>query len=388
MTAKYYKGITTLILTFASVIAGFTQDLSYNFGLQQPQDPSTLPVSLATTQLPDRKPKAAIPALLQQVSETEFILSSGWEMAEAEKVTGAGKSLFNPEFNSSGWYNATVPGTVLTTLVDQGVYPDPYFGLNNLAIPETLSRTEWWYRIPLKLPENCSGKTVWLLFNGINYRADIWLNGQLLGHISGAFIRGKFDATRVINAGGLNILAVHIYPPYNPGIPHEESLKTGAGPNGGQLCLDGPTFISSEGWDWVPAIRDRNIGIWQDVRLRLTDDITIEDPQIITDLPLPDTCSAQITVKAGIKNNSDCVQSVSLIGSIDSLTFSKKIELQPGEYKLIVLSHSEYPQLTLIKPKLWWPNGYGQPALYELQLKAILENGNLSDEKSIRFRNT
>lgn len=385
MTAKYYKGIITLILTFAAVTAGFTQNLSYNFGLQQPQDPSTLPVSLAITQSPDRKPKTVIPALLQQVSETEFILSSGWEMAEAEKVTGAGKSLFSPEFNTSGWYNATVPGTVLTTLVDQGVYPDPYFGLNNLAIPETLSRTEWWYRVPLKLPENCKGKTVWLLFNGINYRAEIWLNGQLLGHISGAFIRGKFDATGIINAEGPNILAVHIYPPYNPGIPHEESLKTGAGPNGGQLCLDGPTFISSEGWDWVPGIRDRNIGIWQDVRLKLTDDIIIEDPQIITDLPLPDTCSAQITVKSGIKNNSDRVQSVSLIGSIDSLTFSKKLVLQPGEYRLIVLSPNEYPQLTLIKPKLWWPNGYGQPVLYELQLKAVLENGNLSDKKSIRF---
>lgn len=384
MNIKYIP-VILIIFMLATVNQGFSQNSRLNFGLTQPQDPATLPVSSVKPQSAARKAKINVPATLQKLTENEFLLSSGWEMAEAEKVTGADQSIFNKDFNTSAWYNATIPGTVLTTLVDQGVYPDPYFGLNNLSIPESLCRKDWWYRVSLTLPQNAAGKTIWLLFNGINYKADIWLNGKLLGQISGAFTRGKFDATDNFNLKSENILAVHIYPPDNPGIPHEESLKTGAGPNGGQLCLDGPTFISSEGWDWVPGIRDRNIGIWQDVRLRLTDAITISDPQVITDLPLPDTSSAEITVKSGLKNNSNKIQTVTFSGQIENQAFSKKVVIQPMEFKEVVLSPSEFPQLNFKNPRLWWPNGYGHAELYNLNLQVKLENGNVSDQQTIRF---
>jgi len=111
-----------------------------------------------------------------------FSEATPFEMAEADLVTTSEKSLFNSDFNTSEWYNATVPGTVLTTLVDQGVYPDPYFGLNNLSIPDSLCRKEWWYRLPVRLPENCSGKTIWLLFNGINYNLALTQEDQNPGY--------------------------------------------------------------------------------------------------------------------------------------------------------------------------------------------------------------
>jgi len=377
------------LITFLTVTvlyqSGFSQGYKLNFGLNQPQDSATLPKSVAKPESTVRKTKAIIPAEIQKVTENEYLLSTGWEMAEADQVTASEKSMFSSDFNTSEWYNATVPGTVLTTLVDQGIYPDPYFGLNNLSIPDSLCRKDWWYRLPIKLPENCSGKTIWLLFNGINYKADIWLNGKLLGRIAGAFKRGEFDATKLMNFQEKNILAVHIYPPHNPGIPHEESPSAGQGPNGGQLCLDGPTFISSEGWDWIPGIRDRNIGIWQDVRMRLTDAITIIDPQVITDLPLPDTTSVSITVKSSLKNHSYRTQKVTVTGRIAELEFSKTIELKPDESRLITFTPSEFPQLNLKNPRLWWPNGYGRPELYNLKLQAKLENGNLSDQQLCRF---
>ncbi len=376
------------LITFLTVIvlyqSGFSQNYKLNFGLQQPQDPSTLPVSKAKAQMSVRKAKTSVQPALQQVGDNEFILASGWEMAEADLVTTSEKSLFSPDFNTSEWFNATVPGTVLTTLVDQGVYPDPYFGLNNLSIPDSLCRKDWWYRLPVKLPENCSGKTIWLLFNGINYKADIWLNGKLLGRIAGAFQRGEFDATQLMNLQGKNILAVHIYPPHNPGIPQEESPSAGQGPNGGQLCLDGPTFISSEGWDWVPGIRDRNIGIWQDVRIRLTDAVTIVDPQVITDLSLPDTTNVAITVKSVLKNHSNKLQTVTLEGQIESVSFRKTIELNPGESRQLIFSPTEFSQLNLNNPRLWWPNGYGRPELYSLQLQAKIGNS-VSDQAETRF---
>ena len=380
---RFRKQFTLIILLVFSL--GANAQNKFNFGLSQPQDKSSLPKSKAVTPTPTRRNKIFIPCVLNRENGNEYLLTSGWEMAEADQVTGASQSLFNPDFDTADWYNATVPGTVLTTLVDQGVYPDPYFGLNNLSIPDSLCRKDWWYRLPVKLPENCFGKSIWLLFNGINYKADVWLNGKLLGRIDGAFQRGEFDATKLMDLHGKNILAVHIYPPHNPGIPHEESSGIGQGPNGGQLCLDGPTFISSEGWDWIPGIRDRNIGIWQDVRLRLTEDITINDPQVITDLPLPDTSVVAITVKAGIKNNSKKSRNVTVTGYIAEIEFSKTVELKPDEFRLVTFYPFEFPQLNLKNPRLWWPNGYGRPELYNLKLQVKLENGNLSDQQECRF---
>ena len=374
------------VLSFLLFLSFGTQaQYKLNFGLSLPQDPSTFPVSLAKPQSSVRKAKIAAPATLQKITENEFILSSGWEMAESDQVISANQSIFNPDFNTSDWYNATIPGTVLTTLVDQGVYPDPFFGLNNLSIPESLCRKDWWYRLSLKLPQNSTGKTIWLLFNGINYKADIWLNGKLLGQMVGAFKRGTFDATELLNLEGNNILAVHIYPPYNPGIPAEESLKTGAGPNGGQLCLDGPTFISSEGWDWVPGIRDRNIGIWQDVRMLLTNAVTIVDPQVITDLPLPDTSSVDIRIKSGLKNISNITQKVTLNLQIENIEISKTIDLMPNESRTITFSSQEFPQLNIKNPRLWWPNGYGRPEMYQMNMQATLDGDLVSDNKKIRF---
>ena len=162
-------------------------------------------------------------------------------------------------------------------------------------------------------------------------------------------------------------------------------MKTGAGPNGGQLCLDGPTFISSEGWDWVPGIRDRNIGIWQDVRMLLTNAVTIVDPQVITDLPLPDTTSADIRIKSGVKNNSNMAQKVTINVKIENIEISKTIDLMPNELRAITFSSQEFPQLNIKNPRLWWPNGYGRPEMYQLNIQADLDGALVSDNKKIRF---
>lgn len=370
-----------LILFFP---AGLQAQYKLNFGLSQPQDKSTLPKSKSVLQIPVKKEKIKSVTILKPVHDNEFILASGWEMHEAEKSAATGENISLGSYNSSSWYNAIVPGTVLTTLVQQGVYPDPYFGVNNLSIPDTLCRMDWWYRVSFKLPKDQTGKDTWIVLNGINYRAAVWLNGKKIGNMNGAFVRGEFNVTDLIDKKGDNFLAVHILPPPNPGIPHEESPTAGTGPNGGQLCLDGPTFISSEGWDWVPGIRDRNIGIWQDVRLRFTGDVILENPQIITDLNLPDTSRAELKIKTRVSNYSSTRQTVLVTGSIENINVSKSVELNSGETADISFSPEEYPQLKMINPKLWWPNGYGNQNLYLLNLK-VTSGKKTSDEKSIRF---
>jgi hypothetical protein len=354
-----------------------------NRGLLQPQEKNTLPVSLAPFSVAVKKNKQALKPVLALQQNEEYALEGGWEMQAANDIKENGAIVSQQKYQSKTWFNATVPGTVLTTLVNNGIYPDPAFGLNNLAIPDTLCRQQWWYRTNFIIEKNKLNKSAILTFNGINYIADVWVNGNNVGTIKGAFRRGIFDVTKFLHEG-TNSLAVLITPPPHPGIPHEESPSAGRGPNGGALCADGPTFISSEGWDWVPGIRDRNIGIWQNVTLKFVDAILIEDPQVITQLSLPDTSSAELTVKVHVKNISSQLQKIKVNATIESVKISTKILLQAGESRELVLSPKDFAALHFSHPRLWWPNGYGNPELYQLKLTASVNN-KTACKKSLRF---
>lgn len=353
-------------------------------GLKQKQPEHLMPHGKAPYQTATRQPKQNIPARLIPVQEGEWIISDGWELGTSTQVLESNTSIFNTDFNTQDWYNATVPGTVLTTLVNQGVYPDPYFGLNNMAIPDTLAHIDWWYRISFDTPQNPSGKRVRLLFDGINYRAEVFLNGKKLGNMTGAFIRGEYDVTSLLKANGKNVLAVLVSPPDNPGISHEQSMLAGQGLNGGQLSLDGPTFIASIGWDWIPGIRDRNTGIWQDVRLKIGGDVAIGDPQVITNLQLPDTTRATVKIVTPLKNLTNRTVSGTVSAKFEGVNVNMPYNLNAGEEKELVFDPADFKELNIRNPKLWWPNGYGAPHLYNLELHANTNTG-LSDLKKLRF---
>ena len=102
---KPYRGFFLSLLLLLASLSTFSQS-KLNFGLNQPQDPATLPISTAKSQLPTRKAKLIIPATMQKIAGNEYLLSTGWEMADADQVIASGQSLFNPEFNTSEWYNA------------------------------------------------------------------------------------------------------------------------------------------------------------------------------------------------------------------------------------------------------------------------------------------
>ncbi len=301
------------------------------------------------------------------------------------KARAAEKSVVAQDLDTSEWYSATVPGTVLTTLVDQGVYPDPYWGLNNLLIPDTLCRMDWWYRNSFNIPRNKKGEKVKLILNGINYKAEIWFNRQLLGTMTGAFERGIFDITPWVDYDKKNLLAIRILPPNNPGIPHEANKKEGIGPNGGALCLDGPTFISSEGWDWIPGIRDRNVGIWQDVRVKFGNELEIVDTHVITDLPLPDTTSVNFIVQTEIYNSSKTTRTANLHFNIGGVSAVYPVSLNANEKRMIKLTSNECKELQMKNPRLWWPNGYGEQYLYDASLSLISSGKDTLDVKKMRI---
>jgi hypothetical protein len=347
-------------------------------GLAWPQPAEELPTGRAAVVWPERvAKKPGTQSTLVPEGDKGFAIVGGWELTDGGNAKGA--DIHRSGLDTSTWFDAVVPGTVLTTLVEQGVYPDPYFGLNNLSIPDSLARTDWWYRTEFTPAAAREGERTWLIFDGINYKAEVFVNGKEAGRIAGAFIRGRFDVTGIIHPGERNVLAVHILPPDNPGIPHEQTMKAGQGLNGGALSLDGPTFISSVGWDWIPGIRDRNIGIWQPVRLVTTRDVTMGDPLVMTDLPLPDTTAVKLCVAVPLRNNSNRQVegeiAVTVAGGVD-ITIP---------YSLTAGQEAEFAVCTRMEnPRLWWPNGYGSPELYTAEF-VVRQGGTISDRRNVRF---
>lgn len=322
---------------------------------------------------------------LTSMAQTEVI--GGWQMQDAAKVSASAAQVSDPRFQPAGWYRATVPGTVLTTLVDNHVFPEPLYGENMRAIPESLNRTTYWYRTTLQIPASHKGRRTWLRFGGINYAAQVWLNGRRIGDMTGAFKRGEFDITESVRPGKPAGLAVLIAPQPHPGTPHEHTVENGTGHNGGQTALDGPTFLSTIGWDWLMAVRDRATGLWQPVTLASSGPLTIAAPQVVSTLT-QNLNAADLVVNATVVNHSTHAVTGTLVGTLTGeptpVEFRKTIRLAAGEQQTVHLSTADTPALHLTHPKLWWPNGYGEPSLHHLALHVDTGSGP-SDQVDVQF---
>ena len=313
-------------------------------------------------------------------------IDSGWQLQDAARIPQDGAAVSAPAFSTQGWYTATVPGTVLTTLINNHVYPEPLYGENNRSeiIPESLVHASYWYRTLVDVPKAYAGRHIWLNFEGINYSSTVWVNGAQVGTTRGAFIRGIFDVTAHVTAGKKAVLAVLVGPQPHPGVPHEHTLRNGLGQNGGETAIDGPTFLCTIGWDWIPAIRDRDTGIWQKVFLSATGPALIKDPLVTTDLPLPETDSSDVAVQATVENVSDKPVKGVLEGAIESITFEKPVELAAHSTQKVSFDAENTPALHVDHPRLWWPNGYGAQNLYKLHL--VFKAGrNVSDAQDVSF---
>ena len=307
----------------------------------------------------------------QSASET----ITGWQMQDASKVTDAAEVVSTAKFHPDRWYPATVPGTVLTTLVNNGVYPEPLYGENMRAIPESLNKTSYWYRASIDVPKSHKGLHTWLHFGGINYSADIWVNGHRAGAMKGAFIRGDFDVTSSVKPGKAAVVAVLVSPQPHPGVPHEHTVALGVGKNGGETALDGPTFLSTIGWDWLPAVRDRDTGIWLPVTVDATGPVIVKDPFVTSNLSESHDV-AELHVSATLQNLTAQPVSGTITGVIQSLgggsaeiTFQKPVSVSARTSTEISLDPQSTPELVVRNPKLWWPNEYGPQNLYTLTLK-------------------
>ncbi len=345
-----------------------------------------------------------LPSRSMGAEAKDILLRDGWRLQTTVLAGEDGAKISVSDFAAEGWYPATVPTTVLSALVRNAVYPDPYFGMNNMRIPDASDEFNrecglakfshlpggrnpwsdpWWFRTSFKLPQDFRDRKIWLTFEGINYRAEIWMNGRKLAgsnEVVGMFGRWTFDVTAAASLDKENALAVKIFPLDFPGLPGEPQLKAFGpfGLNGGPTGDIGKniTMQCSVGWDWMPAVRDRNMGIWQDVKISATGPVDIRNIHVVTDLPLPDVATADVRIAADLCNVSDSGQTGTLslrllppaIGQKAIVSIRKEINLASGETQGIILAPDNYPELKIKSPVLWWPNGLGRPDLYELEV--------------------
>lgn len=361
-------------------------------------------------------------AVFAQSTAVEQMMLSRFQMLSAEVAGYDGASFSQPSFVARDyWFPAVVPGTVLTTLVKNHVYPDPHIGMNNMLIPDAndsfnlqygLSKYSYlphaanpwkkpyWYRTEFEVPKSRSGQQVQLIFKGINYRAAVWLNGRQIADSAtmvGMFAEYAFDVTDLIRFGEKNALAVEIFPLDDPGMPSHPQLQALGDfyPNGGPTGDIGKnvTMLCAVGWDWIPEVHDRNIGIWQPVYLRFTGPAVIQHPQIITELPdLPDTGTARIALHLTLRNLQSRVVNGKLIATFSGEGFESKpieitrpVQLNPGAELSVSLDPRQFRELIWKNPHLWWPNGYGKPDLYRLRLRLITHDGQVSDDTTFLF---
>jgi F5/8 type C domain/Exo-beta-D-glucosaminidase Ig-fold domain/Glycosyl hydrolases family 2 len=311
-------------------------------------------------------------------------LESGWALTMDDFAgTTDGAVLARGGVDVRDWLPATVPGTVLTTLVEQGHLPDPVSGYHNMHIPEALSRHSWWYRRALRLPrglDTSAGRRVWLEFDGVNHEATTWVNGVNVGTFAHPFARAAFDVTDALKGHAEHVVAVKINPMPHPGTPGDKGSDGNTFLQSAHSYLDSPTYLAVSGWDWMPAVRDRVSGIWNHVRLRSTGTAVVGDPHVTTTLPkLPDTGRAEVTIAVPVRNVGNTKAAVTVRAKFDGFSGERTVTVAAGATTTVT-----FPAISVSRPKLWWPNGYGDPHLYRLKVTASL-HGRVSDERTSTF---
>ncbi len=318
------------------------------------------------------------------LSENRLDLVGGnWKIQRASQVSASGENISQTGFANDNWVAATVPGTALVSYWNAGALPDPNFGDNQLMISESFFNSDFWYRNEFEVPDNFKTQCIFLNFDGINWKADVFVNGKKIGRIEGAFTRGKFDVSDHIVPGQTNALAVLIVKNENIGVIKEQTAIS-PDKNGGVLGADNPTYHASVGWDWIPTIRGRNIGIWNDVFLSTTGDVTIEDPFVYSDLDVPDTSAADIFIEVRLQNHKTEAVAGTFSGKYGEIEFSQEVSLEASESKTVSLNSSTHPSLHFENPELWWPKGYGEPKLYDVELVFSTEDNVVSDKKEFK----
>jgi exo-1,4-beta-D-glucosaminidase len=305
----------------------------------------------------------------QMMGNGNMILHKGWQMQSVLQVKENGSEISKPGYMHKAWLPVTLPTTIIAGLLANKQYDfDPFYGNNLQKISGPQFDTSWWFRTNFSIGQSDKNKRVILILHGINYRANIWLNGELVAdnnHVVGPFRIFDFDITNRVHFTGENALAIEITRPFNPN------------KRGGDLAIDYA--------DWIHYPADYNGGIVNNVEISTCDPVAIRHPLVSTKFDLPSLQTAHLEVEAELYNYADKSEEVTVKGKINNnISFQQKLTLQPGEKRACVFTSKDYPQLNIKNPRIWWPWQYGKPLLNNLEL-TVTRNGKTSSSLSDRF---
>jgi exo-1,4-beta-D-glucosaminidase len=312
-------------------------------------------------------------------SASRVNLTEGWNLQSSARVAQDGAALSSSGFTPSGWYSASVPTTVFAALVENKVYKDPDFGMNlhsmpginygvgknfsNMAMPDDSPyKPAWWYQTSFEVPSSYKGKQIWLHFDGINYRANIWMNGHKIagaGDVVGMWRLFELNVSQVAEPGKTNTLAVEVFPPR----PDDLAI----------------TFV-----DWNPLPPDKDMGLWRPVYLTATGPVAVRHPQVETHFDLPSLDVAHLTVRAVLENPTGMAVHGTLKGQFADVQFHQPVELAAGETRTVTFTPDKFSQLNVQHPRLWWPWQMGAQNLYDLKM-VFESDGQVSDSVETPF---
>lgn len=290
-------------------------------------------------------------------------------MQSAVTDARSGDQISSAGFNTDGWYKVSVPTTVIAGLLANKVYDfDPFYGKNFEKLNDSRLDKPWWFRKTFGIPASQNGKNVVLKLQGINYKANVWLNGKLIAdstQIAGPFRIIELDVTNNVKFKGINVLAIEVKRPFNPN------------KRGGDLAIDYA--------DWIHYPPDFNNGIINNIELKTFRKVGVEYPLVTTKFDLPSLAVAHLEVNAMAVNYTEKPQTAVIKGKINgSVDFEQKIALKPREKKQVTFTNTKYPQLNIKNPRIWWPWEYGKPELNRIELTSVTD-GKVSNTLSENF---
>ncbi|CAN5417806.1 carbohydrate-binding protein [soil metagenome] len=313
-------------------------------------------------------------------AQARLVLHEGWSIQSSAKVGTDGAAMSSSSFRPRGWYRASVPSTVAGALVDDSLYGDPFFGMNLRGLPGMTYKiganfvhtameptsafaVPWWYHSTFRIPAGMRGRRLTLHFDGINYRANIWLNGRRLADsstIAGTYRRVELDVTDAVRAG-TNALAVEVF------APEPADLQT--------------TWV-----DWNPSPPDKNMGLWQPAYLSSSGDVVVRYPEVVSHVDTASLKSADLTVITDLRNLASRAVTGTLRGRIGVIAFERAVTLAPRDSMQVRFAPDSFPQLRIANPKLWWPAefGKGKASLQDLSLEFVVDH-RVSDHTTLRF---
>jgi exo-1,4-beta-D-glucosaminidase len=312
--------------------------------------------------------------------EARLSLDLGWAVQSSAKVLAPAEALSSPGFKTQGWYATTVPATVVGVQAASGELADPFVGMNmrgypgmtypigyntfnNLPMdPASPYAVPWWFRTEAALPADYAGRTVWLHFRGINYRADLWINGRKVADsrdLQGAYRVHELDVTAFVKPGAVNAIALKVH------APTEQDL--------------GINWV-----DWNPTPPDKNTGLWGDVYVTTSGPVALRHPFVATRFKDASLAQADLTVKVDARNATDHAVKGTVVAILDGVRIAQDVEVAAGSQRQVVFEPGAFAALRVKDPKVWWPAEVGEPALHDLSTRFVID-GRISDQTDTRF---